>query len=223
MKLPRLVFAILSIVCLTAPAVWAQDDEAEEPIAQAIAVEGTPADKVDSKVRPLTVSVELLGGARLNGTLVDSSSLAMKTSFGEAGIPLAEVAGIRLPSGEDVSTTVVMLNGDSITGATDLKQITIDTEWGSARINGTAVQSLLFVPNVQWNAGNNLSGKRWTLSDVEPATAAQNTAPTQASTSRPAQLPPTARSVQQPPYRIVQRRDRESVNANFRLRASDEI
>ena len=203
MKPRRLVFATLSIICLIAPTTWAQDNDSEEPIAEAIAVEGTPADKVDSKVRPLTVSVELLGGARLNGTLVDSTSLAMKTSFGEAGIPMTEIAGIRLPSGEDVSSTVVMLNGDSITGATDLKQITIDTEWGSARINGSAVQSLLFVPNVQWNAGSNLSGKRWTLSDVEPATAPQSTAATPAGMTRPAPVQSTARPVQQPPYRIV--------------------
>ncbi len=141
-------------------------ENGDEAIAEAVAVEnGIPAEKIDPKVRPLTLSVDLLNGNKISGTLVDTTQLSMKTSFGEASIPLGEVAGVRLASGEDVSTTVVMLNGDSITGATDIKQLTIDTDWGTARINGSAIQSLLFVPNVQWNAASNLSGRRWSLID----------------------------------------------------------
>ena len=39
-----------------------------------------------------------------------------------------------------------MLNGDSITGATDVKLMTVETEWGVAQINGQSIQSILFVP-----------------------------------------------------------------------------
>ncbi len=117
----------------------------------------------------------------------------MKTSFGEASIPMSEIAGIRLPYGDDVSTTVVMLNGDSITGAVDIKQLSIETEWGSANIKGSAIQSILFVPNVQWQPSSNLSGKRWTLADVKPnpssATPGANPA---GSSARPATQPAPA-------------------------------
>jgi hypothetical protein len=167
MKLNHLAFA--AIACLLSVQVMAQE---AETIAETVEVPGTPVEKVDPKVRPLTVVVELSGNSgRISGTLVDSNSLSMKTSFGEAAIPLSEVAGVRLASGEDVSTTVVMLNGDSITGAIDIKQLTVETEWGTATIKGSSIQSMLFVPNVQWNATSNLSGRRWTLIDSQPKSA----------------------------------------------------
>ena len=163
----------------------AQETEAvAETVAETVEVPGTPVENVNSKVRPLTVVVELASNSgRISGTMIDSNQLAMKTSFGEASIPLSEVAGVRLASGEDVSTTVVMLNGDSITGAIDIKQLTVETEWGTATIKGSSIQSMLFVPNVQWNMSNNISGRRWTLIDSTPAKNAPAATP---STSGPA-------------------------------------
>jgi len=99
-------------------------------------------------------------------------------SFGTASIPLSEVAGVRFASANDATTTVVMLNGDSITGATDIKLITVETERGTASVNGPSVASIMFVPGSQWNPQSGLSGKRWSLSDVE--------------TGEPASAPPAA-------------------------------
>lgn len=56
-----------------------------------------------------------------------------------------------------------MLNGDSITGATDLKFVSIETVWGSAKINGANIGTLLFVPGLAWTNTEVLGGKRWTL------------------------------------------------------------
>jgi hypothetical protein len=161
------LFAVLGLVCVGT--VRAQEQPIAETIAESVEVPGTPIENIKPNTRPLTVVAELSGGNRLSGTLVNSDQLSMKTSFGEAAIPLSEVAGLRLASGDDVSTTVVMLNGDSITGAVDLKQITIETDWGTANVKGSAILSLLFVPNVQWQASSNLSGRRWTLIDSKPA------------------------------------------------------
>lgn len=61
--------------------------------------------------------------------------------------------------------TVVMLNGDSITGATDIKLITVETEWGTASVNGPSIASIMFIPGLKWNSGTGLNGKRWSLSD----------------------------------------------------------
>jgi hypothetical protein len=137
---------------------------AQEKIAEAVAVEAPGAAKI-AKARPLTITVELTSDTKIAGTLVETNQLMMKTSFGEASIPLSEVAGIRFASANDNSTTVVMLNGDSITGATDLKMMTVETEWGTAKINGSSIQSVLFVPDLRWNASAGLSGKRWMLVD----------------------------------------------------------
>ena len=120
-------------------------------------------------IRPLTVATELVGETKITGTLVDSTALQMKTSFGEAQIPLTEIAGVRFATGDETSTTVVMLNGDSITGATDTKFLTVETEWGTAKINGSSLVSMLFVPGLQWESSNGLNGKRWALVEAKPA------------------------------------------------------
>jgi hypothetical protein len=129
---------------------------------------GTPVDRVNPKIRPLNVTAELSTGNSISGTLIEVDVLLIKTAFGEASVPLAEIAGIRFPQGEDVSTSVVMLNGDSITGATDVKMVTIDTDWGQAKVNGSAIRSILLIPNLSWSSSSGISGKRWTLQESKP-------------------------------------------------------
>ncbi len=161
----------LGILALVSSAVAVQGQEA---IAEATVVnadrnnsEATEAAKAKA-MRPLTVATELVGETRIMGTLVDSTALQMKTSFGEAQIPLTEIAGVRFASGDETSTTVVMLNGDSITGATENKFITVETEWGTAKINGSSLLSMLFVPGLQWESSTGLNGKRWSLVEAKP-------------------------------------------------------
>jgi hypothetical protein len=151
-----------------------------KPVARAIAS--------SSKVRPLSVSIDLLSSTKLAGTLTDTTTLEMRTSFGTANIPLSEVAGIKFASASDASTTVVMLNGDSITGATDVKLVTVETEWGMATINGQNIASIMFVPGLTWSPTAGLNGKRWNLANTKSAsskassTSTTSTAP--ATTSR---------------------------------------
>lgn len=173
-----------------------------QPVAKAVAVpKATPAAKSSSsqshtmravpQARPLVVTVDLLSGTNISGTLTDANSLEIRTSFGAANMPLSEVAGIRFATADDPTTTVAMHNGDSITGATDVKIVTVETEWGTATINGQSVQSILFVPNVSWNSLAGLSGKRWSLTSVkkappkQPAAAAPGAPKPTASTTYP--------------------------------------
>lgn len=145
------------------------------PVAKAVAA-STP------KLRPLSVAVDLLSDTRIEGTLTDTTTLEMRTSFGSASIPLSEVAGIKFASADDASTTLVMLNGDSITGATDVKLVTVETEWGVATINGGNISSIMFVPGLNWNPASGLNGKRWNLVNVKAAAPAPAPAPAQATT-----------------------------------------
>ena len=138
-----------------------------EPVTMAIPI----ARAVDTSGRPLSVSITLISETVLAGTLTDTRELIMKTSFGDATIPLTEVAGIRLASSDDAMTTVVMLNGDAITGATDIRQLIVETEWGTATINGNSVASIMLVPGLSWNSMAGLNGKRWTLVDAKKAAA----------------------------------------------------
>ena len=172
--------ASLFVVAATLAGVAGADDvPVAEPVPIAVAVaEPTKS----SSARPLSITVTLLSDTVLSGTLTDTREVMMKTSFGEATIPLSEVAGIRLASSDDAMTTVVMLNGDSITGATDIQKLIVETEWGTATINGTSVGSVLFVPGLSWNSLSGLNGKRWSLVDVKKETSA-SAIPTATSTS----------------------------------------
>jgi hypothetical protein len=165
----RFLLTTLLAVTYSLPTASAQD----EPIAEAAPAtrpgatsSPSPAPKVNPSVaaRPITVSINLVDDVTLlTGTLTETNTLSIKTAFGAAELPLSEVAGIKFPRGEDSSTTVVMLNGDSITGATDLKFATIETSWGSAKINGQSISSMLFVPGLSWQATDIMSSKRWQL------------------------------------------------------------
>ncbi len=78
-----------------AVAVAQPTEAAKTPSADAKTPKATVAQATKS-VRALSVTVEIVGGTRIQGTLVDSSELPMRTLFRQATIPLAEVAGIKL-------------------------------------------------------------------------------------------------------------------------------
>ncbi len=145
------------------------------------------------KIRPLSVTVDLVSSTAVVGTLTDITNLDMQTSFGTANIPLSEVAAVRFATSEEATTTVVMLNGDSITGATDVKLVTVETEWGSASINGQSIKSIMFVPNVVWSPNTGLNGKRWVLVSDKQAAEQAPTAPesnSQTPTTPPSSVQP---------------------------------
>lgn len=144
---------------------------AQEAEATATAVR-VPAASV-TKVGPLTVTVELQGGQKITGALMEMAELPFKGSVGDVKIMLSEVAGIKLASADDPSTTIIFKNGDSITGATDLKSVAVDTEWGSAKINGSSILSLILLPDMKWTSVMQSSGKRWSLQDIKATPGAQ--------------------------------------------------
>ena len=120
------------------------------------------------KMGPLTVTVEMLGGQKITGTLTEITELPIRSSFGEVKVPLSQVAGVKLASADDPSTTIILKNGDSVTGATDLQTVSVDTEWGSAKINGSSITSLLLLPDYKWTAATGIGGsKRWSLLDIK--------------------------------------------------------
>lgn len=180
----RFLFAVpLSLICVACAAQDTETGVAEAVVAEAIAAEGETSALAtaspDRTLRPLTVTIGLTDDIQLTGTLIESTEIAIKTAFGQASIPLSEVAGIRFPAADDNSTTVVMLNGDSITGATDVKFFGIETAWGTAKVNGQSIATLLFVPGLQWTSNVALGGKRWSLieANAQPGSASTNAAP----------------------------------------------
>ena len=138
----------------------------------------------DLRVRPLSVTVNLAGDTQIRGALTDSTSIEMKTSFGQVTLPLSEVAGIRMADEGNATTTVVLHNGDSVTGATDVSRLTVETEWGTATINGSNVSDVLFAPGLKWNSQSGLNGIRWSLVAANAPKAAPRPTTTASSPTR---------------------------------------
>lgn len=188
------LFATLLAFTLSVTSATAEEKAApsDEVIATSSTVETSPT------VRSLSVTVELLSGTELEGTLLEMTELTMKTSFGEASVPLTEVAGVRLAQEGSNSTTVVMHNGDSITGATDLRIVMVETAWGKAEINGPNISSILFSHGLKWTSTSGLGGERWYLADEERPAPKKPEAMPVVRTSAPTARPATNSIPQQP-------------------------
>src|SRR3954452_12710684 len=131
---------------------------------------------INRKLQPHSVTVNLTDGMKLTGELTEVDQWSMKTTFGSTNLPLSTVAGIRLAQEGNAMTTVVMHNGDALTGAIQLDQVVIQTEWGRAEINGNHVASILFTPGLKWSSETGLNGMRWKLVADEPARTPPNAA-----------------------------------------------
>jgi len=123
---------------------------------------------VSRKLQPQSVTVTLLDGMKLQGELTEVDQWSMKTSFGTTNLPLSTVAGMRMAQEGNSMTTVVLHNGDNLTGAVQLDQVVIQTEWGRAEINGNHIASILFTPGLKWSSETGLNGMRWKLVADEP-------------------------------------------------------
>lgn len=121
------------------------------------------------EARVLTCEVHLHGETTFVGTLLELTELEMMTSFGSAKVPLTQVAGVKMASDGNPSTTVVLHNGDSISGALDLETVVLETEWGKAHINGPLVAELMMSQGLTWVAKNTTQGTRWTLAELDAA------------------------------------------------------
>jgi hypothetical protein len=169
----RFLLAAVAVCCTASlSTALAQEPALAKPAEPAAAAEPAKTPVATPAVRPLSANVELTRGNPIEGTLTDTTQLQMKTSFGAIEIPLSEVAGVRFATAEEATTTVVMLNGDSVTGATNVERMTVETEWGVAQINGSAIAGILLVPNLEWTSYAGLNGKRWSLVEKKPAAAA---------------------------------------------------
>jgi hypothetical protein len=155
----------------------------EPTLAQAIPIEQSDSTAIATSIErttpastsPLIVTVQLLGSnAPLRGELISTPQLSVTTSFGDVSVPLSEVAGIKVASANNPTTTIVLHNGDSITGACEVGRIDLKTEWGRAEVQGTSINTILFVEGVSWIADEALGGKRWQLIEKRSETAGKS-------------------------------------------------
>ena len=164
----------LSLVWLSVTGLSLAQDAPVAAVPTAVPVSATPttpspssssvrsSNVITRKLQPQSVTITLLDGMKLSGELAEVDQWNMKTSFGTTNLPLSTVAGMRMAQEGSAVTTVVLHNGDNLTGAVQLDQVVIQTEWGRAEINGNHVASIL------WTSETGLNGMRWRLVADEP-------------------------------------------------------
>jgi sRNA-binding regulator protein Hfq len=142
--------------------------EARAVPAASTTVTRTSTSTISRKLQPQSVTIALLDGTKLAGELTEVDQWSMKTSFGTTNLPLSTIAGMRMAQEGNAITTVVLHNGDNLTGAVQLDQVVIQTEWGRAEVNGNHVASILFTPGLKWMSETGLNGMRWKLVTDQP-------------------------------------------------------
>ncbi|MEZ6089215.1 MAG: hypothetical protein R3C05_14530 [Pirellulaceae bacterium] len=117
------------------------------------------------------IVIELIDDDRvLNGELLDTENLVVQTAFGPASIPLLKVLGIRMARSATDTTTIVLHNGDMITGQVDIRSLLIRTKWGKSEVNGANLASIYFDEGLTWESLDLLAGPRWTLVNAKTDT-----------------------------------------------------
>lgn len=174
----RILITLNLVLCFVAGVIYAEDAPVPA-VPTAIPASATPVPvtsttvtrstgSVPRKLQPQSVTITLLDGMKLVGELTEVDQWTMKTSFGTTNLPLSTVAGMRMAQEGSAVTTVVLHNGDNLTGAVQLDLVVIQTEWGRAEINGNHIASILFTPGLKWTSETGLNGMRWRLVADEP-------------------------------------------------------
>jgi hypothetical protein len=129
---------------------------------------GAQEEKAEGKIVSNTMKMTLRNQLELSGSPVDVENIQLNSLFGETKIPLHTIAGIRFAQEGNEQTTVVLLNGDALTGDVNLPEIGIVSDWGEATVNGAHLVSVVFRDDLAWSAVNTPNGRRWRLTKIQP-------------------------------------------------------
>lgn len=159
MKQPRMI-TIACVVCWLAVPTFAQDARVQQPATPSTA-------NADDISKSGTMKLTLKQGLKLEGVPVDLENVKVNTLFGEASIPIHTIAGIRFAQAPDEQNTVVLMNGDALTGELSLTEVKFASEWGEAKVHAAYLVSIVFRPDFAWSEVSTPSGKRWRLTKVQ--------------------------------------------------------
>ena len=130
-----------------------------------------------------SMNLKLKKGLDLKGTPLELESVKMTSIIGEIDIPLHTIAGIKFPNKSGEPHTVVLHNGDSLTGDVQLNAVKIVSPWGEASVNASELSHIVFGDSLRWTNDTSSGNGRWRLSRVTAPAAQPRPAST---TTRPA-------------------------------------
>ncbi len=113
------------------------------------------------------MTLKLREGLELKGNTVEMDNVKMTSLIGEVDVPINTIAGIRFAQQPGEQTTLVLLNGDAITGDLALTDVKFVSNWGEAKVNIGHLESIVFRPDFAWSEVGTPNGKRWRLTKIE--------------------------------------------------------
>ena len=158
-----------SIIAVMLAALFATSVIAQEAPVTPPAADGAPPATAAAAAAG-KIKITLLKNMELEGAPVDLEEIKMNSIFGEASIPLHTFAGIRFAQKPQEQSTIVLLNGDALTGEIALSEVKCIAEWGEAKVNVPHIVSIVFRPNLSWSSVATPGGQRWQLKKVSNPT-----------------------------------------------------
>ena len=113
-----------------------------------------------------TMKIKLRGDMELSGTPMDMEFITVNSLFGQAKLPIHTVAGVRFAQKADEQTTIVLQNGDVITGELGMDNLKIVSEWGEATVNIPHIETIVFRSDLAWTPVTTGGGTRWRLTKI---------------------------------------------------------
>ena len=104
----------------------------------------------------------------LTGSIVDLASLKVDTEFGEVSIPMAKVDGIKMHADAKDNSIIAFKNGDLVTGRIVLEVVKLKTEWGTAHINTSKIQTVMYSKSSRFYSDNSTGRAVWRFSKTGP-------------------------------------------------------
>lgn len=120
------------------------------------------------------MKIQLRGDLELSGTPIDLETVNVESLFGDASLPLHTIAGVRFAQAANEQTTIVLQNGDVLTGELEIENLKFVSDWGEATVNIPHIQSIVFRSDLAWSPVNTETGTRWRLTKAKGATARAN-------------------------------------------------
>lgn len=119
------------------PAPPFEDDVVIHPEAPANTPMAVPREKPDG-----TMHVHLRDGSTLIGKIGDGEELTMNSQFGEISVPARKIAVLQFAE-DPKATSVIMQNGDRLTGELTLNKFKFTADWGAVQIESKFILGLV--------------------------------------------------------------------------------
>lgn len=116
------------------------------------------------------VYVKVSQNREISGTPVDLAEVKVTTSFGEVAIPLAKIDGIKMHADANDSAVIAFKNGDLVTGKITLEKIVLKTDWGTAHVDTTQIETVTNNRNARFFSDGSGVNKSWRFTNAATPT-----------------------------------------------------